>query len=164
MMESRRRCRCRCFPFTSCGIPINGMFHSRGRLQNCSASSCLSGHCPACHTISHRDYRSKTQSAPSPSLSPFSLLIFVSHLFSSSEFHSVWHWYGTLLPFSRPSCSYLIGLGVTMSTQVVTSPVLSWCCAPTYASPFSPPSLSVPTGPLYRLYWTNFGRCRDLDA
>jgi hypothetical protein len=28
----------------------------------------------------------------------------------------------------------------------------------------SPPSLSVPTGPLYRLYRTNFGRCRDLDA
>jgi hypothetical protein len=24
--------------------------------------------------------------------------------------------------------------------------------------------LSVPTGPLYRLYRTNFGRCRDLDA
>jgi hypothetical protein len=46
----------------------------------------------------------------------------------------------------------------------VTSPVLSWCCAPTYASPISPPSLSVPTGPLYRLYRTNFGRCRNLDA
>jgi hypothetical protein len=45
-----------------------------------------------------------------------------------------------------------------------TSPVLSWCCAPTYASPISPPSLFVPTGPLYRLYRTNFGRCRDLDA
>jgi hypothetical protein len=28
----------------------------------------------------------------------------------------------------------------------------------------SPPSLSVPTGPLYRIYRTNFGRCRDLDA
>jgi hypothetical protein len=118
MMESRTRCRCRCFLFTSCGIPINGMFHSRGCLQNCSASSCLSGHCPACRTISRRDCRSKTQSAPSPSLPPFSLLIFVSHLFSSSEFHSIWHWYGTLLPFSRPTCSYLIGLGVTMSTQV----------------------------------------------
>jgi hypothetical protein len=25
-------------------------------------------------------------------------------------------------------------------------------------------SLFVPTGPLYRLYRTNFGRCRDLDA
>jgi hypothetical protein len=24
--------------------------------------------------------------------------------------------------------------------------------------------LSVPTGPLYCLYRTNFGRCRDLDA
>jgi hypothetical protein len=46
----------------------------------------------------------------------------------------------------------------------VMSPVLSWCCAPTYASPISPPSLSVPTGPLYCLYWTNFGRCCDLDA
>jgi hypothetical protein len=49
-------------------------------------------------------------------------------------------------------------------TFAVTSPVLSWCCAPTYASPLSPPSLSVPTGPLYRIYRTNFGRCRDLDA
>jgi hypothetical protein len=29
---------------------------------------------------------------------------------------------------------------------------------------FSPPSLCVPTGPLYRIYRTNFGRCRDLDA
>jgi hypothetical protein len=48
--------------------------------------------------------------------------------------------------------------------EIVTSPVLSWCCAPTYASPLSPPSLCVPTGPLYRLYRTNFGRCRDLDA
>jgi hypothetical protein len=28
----------------------------------------------------------------------------------------------------------------------------------------SPPSLCVPTGPLYRIYRTNFGRCRDLDA
>jgi hypothetical protein len=28
----------------------------------------------------------------------------------------------------------------------------------------SPPSLCVPTGPRYRIYRTNFGRCRDLDA
>jgi hypothetical protein len=48
--------------------------------------------------------------------------------------------------------------------EIVTSPVLSWCCAPTYASPVPPPPLFVPTGPLYRLYRTNFGRCRDLDA
>jgi hypothetical protein len=49
-------------------------------------------------------------------------------------------------------------------SKLVTSPVLSRCCAPTYAFPISPPSLFVPTGPLYRLYRTNFGRCRDLDA
>jgi hypothetical protein len=45
-----------------------------------------------------------------------------------------------------------------------TSPVLSWCCAPTYASPILPPSVSVPIGLLYHIYRTNFGRCRDLDA
>jgi hypothetical protein len=28
----------------------------------------------------------------------------------------------------------------------------------------SSPSLSVPTGPLYCIYRTNFGRCRNLDA
>ena len=56
------------------------------------------------------------------------------------------------------------GGGGVAGAGAVTSPVLSWCCALTYASPLSPPSLSVPTGPLYRLYRTNFGRCRDLDA
>jgi hypothetical protein len=56
------------------------------------------------------------------------------------------------------------GGGGVAGAGAVTSPVLSWCRAPTYASPISPPSLTVPTGPLYRLYRTNFGRCHDLDA
>jgi hypothetical protein len=54
-------------------------------------------------------------------------------------------------PFTRPSAHCYV-------------PCLSLGCAPTYASPILPPSLSVPTGPLCHLYRTNFGRCRDLDA
>jgi hypothetical protein len=40
-------------------------------------------------------------------------------------------------------------LGVARPLMLSLSRLLSFC---------------VPTGPLYRLYRTNFGRCRDLDA
>jgi hypothetical protein len=63
-----------------------------------------------------------------------------------------------------PSWEIKLWVRTRWGSLSVTSPVLSWCCTPTYASPLSPPSLSVLTGPLYHIYRTNFGRCRDLDA
>jgi hypothetical protein len=69
--------------------------------------------------------------------------------------------YDTVPPFLTPPYQVVLD----PETGVMLRP-LSYLGAahPLMLPLFPPPSLSVPIGPLCRLYRTNFGRCHDLDA